>query len=87
MTMTMDMAGKFKKKMARTTCKAQGRLLLFWVGCVCLMGVLYGHMCTIHTTKPPKWALICQVDLEADQMQLQVQVHAFSMYTLVFLYL
>jgi hypothetical protein len=28
--------------------KAQGRLLLSWVGCVCTMGVLYGYTGTIH---------------------------------------
>jgi hypothetical protein len=43
----MAMAGKQKeKKLART--KAQGRLFLFWVGYVCLMGVLYGHIGTLQ---------------------------------------
>jgi len=40
--------GKVEKRdfLART--KAQGRLLLFWVGFVCHMGVLYGTMGTVH---------------------------------------
>jgi hypothetical protein len=47
MHMAMAMAGKQKNEfLART--KAQGRLLLFWVVCVCLMGVLYEHMRTIQ---------------------------------------
>jgi hypothetical protein len=45
---------------ART--KAQGRLLLFWVGCVCPMGVLYGHMGTIQppnhqNARLPTWVI------------------------------
>jgi hypothetical protein len=48
MTMAMAMAGKQEKKKNLARTKAQGRLLLFWVGCVCPMGVLYGHMGTIQ---------------------------------------
>jgi hypothetical protein len=51
--MTMAcMAGKQKKLVLART-KAQGWLLLFWVGCVCIMGVLFGQTSTIHhqTTK------------------------------------
>jgi hypothetical protein len=36
----MTMAKKQKKTIFAQT-KAQARLLLFWVGCVCPMGVLY----------------------------------------------
>jgi hypothetical protein len=35
-----------KRILARS--KTQGRLLLFWMVCVCPMGVLYGHMGTIQ---------------------------------------
>ena len=44
--MAMAMAGKHKNSMFART-KAHGRLL-FWVVCVCHMGVLYGHMGTIQ---------------------------------------
>ena len=40
MAMAMAMAKKQKKLILAQT-KAQERLLLFWVGCVCPMGVLY----------------------------------------------
>jgi hypothetical protein len=55
MTMAMAMAGKQKKQILSRT-KAQGRLLLFWVVCVCLMGVLYGHMGTITIQPQPQTA-------------------------------
>jgi hypothetical protein len=47
MAMAMAMAKKQKKRILAQT-KAQGRLLLFWVGCVCPMGLLYaptGDLC------------------------------------------
>jgi hypothetical protein len=52
MAMAMPMAKK-QEKMVFGETKAQGWLLLFWVGCVCTMGVLYGHTGAIHhqTTK------------------------------------
>ena len=45
--------GKVEKMFFFAHTKAQGRLLLFWVGCVWLMDVLYGHMDTLQlqTTK------------------------------------
>jgi hypothetical protein len=45
--MAMAMAGTQKDEHLEQN-KAQGRLLLFWAGCVCTMGVLYGHTGTIH---------------------------------------
>ena len=42
MAMDMDMAGTLVFAVAQT--KAQGRLLLFWAGCVWPVGLLCGHM-------------------------------------------
>ena len=61
----MAMAKKQGKWVLAQT-KAQGWLLLFWVGCVCPMGVLYGHMGTLYDPKLPKWPLIGLPDLAGD---------------------
>jgi hypothetical protein len=66
MAMAMAMAGKQKKNKILVRTKAQGRLLLFWVVCVCLMGVLYGHIWTLYNPKLPIWPLIGLPDLAGD---------------------
>jgi hypothetical protein len=58
--------------------KAQGRLLLFWVGCVCTMHhgrVICTYALYAYITKPPKCLLTCQGqgDLAADKGQGQGQ--------------
>ena len=40
--------GKAGGEMILARTKAQGRLMLFWVVCVCPMGILYEHMGTIQ---------------------------------------
>jgi hypothetical protein len=64
MTMAMSVAGKQKKIILART-KAQGRLLLFWVGCVCPMGV-YMNLWTLYVSKLVKYHLICPGDLVGD---------------------
>jgi hypothetical protein len=65
--MAMDLAEKLKKVIFCGT-KAQGRLLLFWVGCVCHMCMLYAFAGTIlYNPKPPIWLLIAFPDLAGDR--------------------
>ena len=53
-----------KRILART--KLQGRLLLFLVGCVCPMGVLYMPLRALYNPNSPKWPLIGLPDLAGD---------------------
>jgi hypothetical protein len=66
MAVAMAMAKKQKNgSWRKLRHKQKGWLLLFWVGCVCTMGVLYGHW-ALYNPKTPKCALTCQADLAAD---------------------
>jgi hypothetical protein len=64
--------------LART--KAQGRLMLFWVVCVCPMGVLYmgSGIWALYTPKLPIWPLIGLPDLAGDRARCKMGLHFHS---------